>query len=37
VNRAAFGYTDNHISPKEKIGNKGAGLAVRLRAILAKK
>ncbi len=37
VNRAAFGYTDKHIGPKEKIGNKGGGLAVRLRAILAKK
>jgi hypothetical protein len=36
VNRAAFGYTDKHIGPKEKIGNKGGGLAVRLRAILAK-
>ena len=37
VNRAAFGYTDKHIGPKEKIGNKGGGLAVRLRAILTKK
>jgi hypothetical protein len=37
VNRAAFGYTDKHIGPKEKIGNKGGGLAVRLRAIFAKK
>jgi hypothetical protein len=37
LNRAAYGYTDKHIGPKEKIGNKGGGLAVRLRAILAKK
>ena len=37
VNRAAYGYTDKHIGPKEKIGNKGGGLAVRLRAILGKK
>jgi hypothetical protein len=37
VNRAAFGYTDKHIGPKEKIGNKGGGLAVRLRAVLTKK
>jgi hypothetical protein len=37
VNSAAFGFTDKHIGPKEKIGNKGGGLAVRLRAILAKK
>jgi hypothetical protein len=37
VNRAAFGYTDMQLGPREKIGNKGGGLAVRLRAILAKK
>ena len=37
LNRAAYGCTDKHIGPKEKIGNKGGGLAVRLRAILAKK
>ena len=37
VNRAAYGYTDKHIGPKERIGNKGGGLAVRLRAILATK
>jgi len=37
VNRAAYGYTDKHLGPKEEIGNKGGGVSVRLRAILAKK
>ncbi len=31
INAAAFGYTDKHIGPKEKIGNKGAGLYLRIR------
>ena len=37
VGKAAFGYTDNFIGPRETIGAKGAGLGNRLRAVLAKK
>ena len=34
VSRAAYAYTDKHIGPKEKIGNKGGGLGNRIRAAL---
>ena len=34
VNKAAYGYTDKHLGPREEIGNKGGGLANRLRALI---
>jgi len=34
INKAAYGYTDKHLGPKEKIGNKGGSLSTRLRAVL---
>ena len=34
VNKAAYGFTDRWLGPKEKIGNKGGGLSNRLRAVL---
>ncbi len=37
INKAAYAYTDKHIGPKEKVGNKGGSLSNRLRAALAAK
>jgi len=34
VNKAAYAYTDKHVGPREKIGNKGGSLSNRLRAVL---
>ena len=34
VSKAAYAYTEKHIGPKEKIGNKGGGLGNRIRAVL---
>jgi hypothetical protein len=27
INRAAYGYTEKHLGPKEEIGNKGGSLS----------
>lgn len=35
VNKAAYGFTDKHLGPKEEIGNKGGGLSNRLRKVMA--
>jgi len=37
INKAAYAYTDKHIGPREKVGNKGGSLSNRLRAALAAK
>jgi len=34
INKAAYAYTNKHLGPTEKIGNKGGSLSNRLRAIL---
>ena len=34
VNKAAYAYTDKHVGPREKVGNKGGSLSNRLRAVL---
>ena len=34
VTKAAYAYTDKHIGPKERVGNKGGSLSNRLRAAL---
>jgi hypothetical protein len=34
VNKAAYAYTDKHVGPKERVGNKGGSLSNRLRAVL---
>jgi len=34
INKAAYAYTETHLGPKEKIGNKGGSLSNRLRAVL---
>jgi len=34
ISKAAYAYTDKHLGPKEKIGNKGGSLSNRLRAVL---
>ncbi len=34
VGREAYAYTGRHLGPKEEIGNKGGGLANRLKAVL---
>ena len=33
VTKAAYSYTERHLGPREKIGNKGGGLSNRLRAL----
>lgn len=35
VSKVAYAYTDKHIGPKERVGNKGGGLSNRLRALLS--
>ena len=37
VSREAYAYTEKHIGPKSEIGNKGGGLANRIRAAFAEK
>jgi hypothetical protein len=37
VNKAAYAYTDKHVGPHERVGNKGGTLANRLRAVMAEK
>ena len=34
INKAAYGYTDKHVGPKEKVGNKGGSLSNRLRTVM---
>jgi hypothetical protein len=36
VTKASYDFTDRHLGPKEKIGNKGGGLSNRLRALMTK-
>ncbi|MHC4740343.1 MAG: hypothetical protein ACYS8Z_00370 [Planctomycetota bacterium] len=37
IGKAAYAYTDKHLGPKKKIGNKGGGLSNRIRTVLTKK
>jgi hypothetical protein len=37
VNKAAYAYTDKHVGPRERVGNKGGTLSNRLRAVLSEK
>jgi uncharacterized membrane protein len=37
VGKAAYAYTDKHVGPRERVGNKGGTLANRLRAVLEEK
>lgn len=37
INKAAYAYTDKHVGPREKVGNKAGSLSNRLRAALAAK
>jgi hypothetical protein len=37
VGKAAYAYTDKHVGPRDKVGNKGGTLANRLRAVMAGK
>jgi hypothetical protein len=34
VNREAYRYTEAHVGPREKVGNKGGSLSNRLRAVM---
>jgi hypothetical protein len=34
VNKAAYAYTDKHVGPRERVGNKGGSLSNRLRAAI---
>jgi len=35
VSKLAYAYTDKHIGPRERVGNKGGGLSNRLRALVS--
>ena len=37
VNKAAYAYTDKHLGPRERVGNKGGTLGNKLRAVMAGK
>jgi hypothetical protein len=37
IGKAAYGYTDKHVGPRERVGNKGGTLGNRLRAVMAGK
>ncbi|MCX5800858.1 MAG: hypothetical protein NTX17_05660 [Candidatus Eisenbacteria bacterium] len=37
VNKAAYTYTEKHVGPRERVGNKGGTLGNRLRAVMAGK
>jgi len=37
VNKAAYAYTEKHVGPREKVGNKGGTLGNRLRAVMERK
>jgi len=36
-NKAAYAYSDKHVGPRERVGNKGGTLGNRLRAVMAGK
>jgi hypothetical protein len=33
INKAAYAYTEKHVGPKDRVGNKGGSLSNRLRAV----
>jgi len=37
IGKAAYAFTDKQLGPRERVGNKGGGLANRLRAVMAGK
>jgi hypothetical protein len=37
IGKAAYAYTDKHVGPRERVGNKGGTLGNRLRAAMAGK
>jgi len=37
IGKAAYAYTDKHVGPRERVGNKGGTLSNRLRAVMAGK
>ena len=37
VGKAAYAYSDEHVGPRERVGNKGGTLGNRLRAVMAGK
>jgi hypothetical protein len=37
IGKAAYVYTDKHVGPRERVGNKGGTLGNRLRAVMAGK
>lgn len=34
VNKAAYGYVERHVGPRETVGNKGGSLSNRLRKVM---
>jgi hypothetical protein len=34
IGKAAYAYTDKHVGPRERVGNKGGTLGNRLRAVM---
>jgi len=37
IGKVAYAYTDKHVGPRERVGNKGGTLGNRLRAVMAGK
>jgi hypothetical protein len=37
IGKAAYAYTDKHVGPRERVGNKGGTLGNKLRAVMAGK
>jgi len=37
IGKAAYAYTDKHVGPRDRVGNKGGTLGNRLRAVMAGK
>ena len=37
IGKAAYGYTDKHVGPRDRVGNKGGTLGNKLRAVMAGK
>ena len=35
IGKTAYAYTDKHVGPRERVGNKGGTLGNRLRAVMA--
>ncbi|MCX5800883.1 MAG: hypothetical protein NTX17_05790 [Candidatus Eisenbacteria bacterium] len=37
IGKAAYAYTEKHVGPRERVGNKGGTLGNRIRAVMSGK